>query len=207
MQETNTAEGAPPFFAVGRTKMLLLSLATLNLYQIVWFFQHWQYRRRVMGEDLRPVARCIFVWAYALPLGALIGKRGAKEGLFPKWLALSAAALWLGCVIIAGFLPDGPLVLLGLLTIAPAIWLQTLANRVNRAVAPNHHPNSRLTLANKITLGLGAIVVPLAAAALFLDEDPGVTVTIDEDFRLPAASQVGERAVEQGDGADERRER
>jgi hypothetical protein len=56
-----------PFFQTSLLKVALLSVATLGLYQLFWFYRQWE-RCRENGEDVSPLARSIFsvLFAYLL---------------------------------------------------------------------------------------------------------------------------------------------
>ncbi|WP_444943126.1 hypothetical protein ACJJIK_14105 [Microbulbifer sp. ZKSA006] len=54
------AEGEAQFYIVSPTKFWVMSLATVGLYSVYWFYRHWSEYRRISGEDMWPVMRAIF---------------------------------------------------------------------------------------------------------------------------------------------------
>jgi hypothetical protein len=173
------SDSRPPFFAVGLRKFVALSIATFCLYHLVWMYQHWRHRRDVAGERVLPAARALFAWIFAVPLGYRIAKAGVARGT-AGWLpGIVAALLWASATVGMNALPDGPWSLAAMLVIAPAAWLQALANSVNAAVAPSADPNREFTTMNMVTIALGAVLFLLALAGLFV---PTETINVEETF-------------------------
>src|SRR5262245_16971563 len=48
------------FFQVGCTKLAVMSLATLGLYQIYWFYKNWKSARQLGNEKLNAPLRALF---------------------------------------------------------------------------------------------------------------------------------------------------
>ena len=53
-----------PFFVVSPTKVMALSICTLGVYQLFWFYMHWRRWRVGRSETVWPVARAIFALFY-----------------------------------------------------------------------------------------------------------------------------------------------
>ena len=49
-----------PYFPVATHKFVVLSICTLGLYDLYWFYQNWQRVRRRTREDLSPFWRAAF---------------------------------------------------------------------------------------------------------------------------------------------------
>src|SRR5262245_22041834 len=64
---SSPAPSGPAWFAVGTAKLVVMSVATLGLYQIYWFYQQWK-RVRDGGEDVWPLPRAIFGVLFSYPL-------------------------------------------------------------------------------------------------------------------------------------------
>jgi hypothetical protein len=180
VEPVQPAQAVAPFYSIGCVKLLALSLATLNFYQLIWFWQHWRHRRNALGERVLPAVRGIlFPWIFS----AFLGYRVAKAGVASQtagWLPALAAGVLSGVALLGtAALPDDKWALLALLSVLPDLWLQNLANRVNRAVAPNHDANTRFTLANKIIVAIGSV---LLLAAIFTSFAPDSIVEVEERF-------------------------
>ncbi|WP_428033414.1 hypothetical protein [Amphritea sp.] len=48
------------FYIVKPSKYLILSIATMGLYSLYWFYMHWQQYRTSTGEKVWPVPRALF---------------------------------------------------------------------------------------------------------------------------------------------------
>lgn len=53
-----------PFFVVSPTKVMALSICTLGVYQLFWFYMHWRRWRLGRSQTVWPVARAIFALLY-----------------------------------------------------------------------------------------------------------------------------------------------
>ena len=63
MSASPTADGVEHgdtvrYFPTGRTKLVVMSVLTANLYQIYWFYKNWRYIRDTTGKSIP--------WLYAL---------------------------------------------------------------------------------------------------------------------------------------------
>lgn len=142
----------PPFFAVSTGKLLLMTLATLGLYELVWFYRQWVVIKRREGSSLWPLPRTIFGPLFSWALFRRIADMQRQQGIGTPL----AAGLWAAILILlnAAFrLPD-PWWLLNFASVLPLLVAQAAANEVNATVAPNHDRNRRLTPLNWIAIGL-----------------------------------------------------
>jgi hypothetical protein len=175
MEEATSA--VQPFFAIGRWKFVALALSTFNLYQLVWLWQHWRHRRKVVGEPVLPAVRALlFPWIFTIPLGYRIAKACVASGTAGWSPALTAAILWTLSSLGSAFLPDGSWLLLTFLPVLSGTWLQHLANRVNTTVVPAHDRNQQFTLANKVVVVIGGLAVLLLIAAEVFPPQSGAPV-------------------------------
>ena len=164
-----TAEQSPAF-AVSTTKFLVMSLATMNLYSVYWFYKHWQAIQRRTGKSLSPFWRAFFsvLWAYSCfkEFEDEAQRQGIRRPLSPWGLALG----WF-VINMLSRLPDPfwMVSLLGFLFLLPA---QSLANELNEKAAPRADRNSRFTGANVAWLAFGFVWWALVIAGQFLPDPP-----------------------------------
>lgn len=129
---------APPLFAVAPGKLLLMSVCSLGLYQIAWFYQHWRHIKRRDGSRISAPWRSVLGLLFCAPLLWRIdrdARAAAVAGSSPWW-----ALPWL-LLSLTSWLPG----LWSLLVFASPICLlpaQAAANRLNTKLAPEHGPNS-----------------------------------------------------------------
>lgn len=101
-------------------KFMLLSITTLGLYHVVWFYRNWKYVRDEEGESVTPWARTLFSGLFYF---SLVDRLKVPGGVVFALLYLLSSALWR--------LPD-PWWLVGLLNglfLLPAVLK---INRMNR---------------------------------------------------------------------------
>ena len=150
-----TQEREPPpapdvrFSPVRTDKFVLLSLASLGIYPVVWLYRNWRYVRQAESSTLWPWARALFapVWYYPLLRRLDVG---GKVGL--------TAAFWI--IESTWRLPDPYwwLSTLGFLPLLPAV---AAVNRLNED-APSH-PSFRWRRRSWAALAGGVLFAPLAA--------------------------------------------
>ncbi|HZX29994.1 MAG TPA: DUF4234 domain-containing protein [Rhodocyclaceae bacterium] len=160
--EQSSAEETPtPFFAVSTNKLLVMSICTLGLYQVYWFYKHWQHIRRREQSRLSPAPRALFSILFCYPCFRRIRNFDAPGLGKTKLAAGPLAAGWIITTLLQ--LPD-PYWLVSLFAPAFLVPVQALANRKNAAVSPDHDPNDRFSVGNWIFIAFGSV---LLAAAVF----------------------------------------
>ena len=154
-----------PLFAISRRKLVLLSLATLGLYILVWMFLQWKGirddRRGVMRPRLSPFWRTLFgvIFAHALFREIRIrttdaGVRvGAPTGVLAAMFIVSTI---LGRITHASDHPAAVLVPFG--TLVPLVLIQGEINRYVAVVAPTADPNRQFSPGNIVVLVIGALL-------------------------------------------------
>jgi len=115
-------------------KLVVLSVATFNLYLLYWFWKNFRYEQR-RNPEISVVLRTIFsgLFVYSLARGALdeAETRGISAGYSPALLA----GMFVGLAILSWALPSGLdfVVFLMPLTLVP---VQRTVNRINHDVDP-----------------------------------------------------------------------
>jgi len=162
------AEVGPSWFVVGPAKLVAMSIVTLGLYQIYWFYQQWR-RVRDSGEDVWPLPRSIFgvIFGYSLFQHVMQSARAnVAPAAGPGGLAVAYILL---CIASNLPLPFG---LVALLSVLPLAAVQRVANAVAERDFPGADPNSKLTAANWIGIALGGALLALVAYGAFFREKP-----------------------------------
>ena len=156
----------PPYFAISLTKLVLLSVSTLGLYQVWWHYVNWC-RVRANGEhDIRPAWRAVFCGLWCYPLLSNI-RSAARELELDFWLpAGPLTIIWLITAALSR-LPGiyGMAFLLAVLWLIPA---QIVANRINAKIAPGHDPNQRFRGWEIAIVVVGMLFLALAAVGFSL---------------------------------------
>jgi hypothetical protein len=158
--------GQTPFFAVSVFKLTLMSLCTLSLYQVYWFYRNWKLIAEREQIDIIPAARAIFAVFYCYQCFERIRD---FDGRLPQKSRLAAAPLAAGWILatIMCKLSD-PYWLISLASVLFLLPAQMQANQINATMAPDHVPNSKFTLWNWVALVFGGILLALGVMGAFL---------------------------------------
>ena len=152
-------DGLPPYFAVSLRKLVLMSIGTLGLYEVWWFYKNWSRIKHREQSDISPAWRAVFtpIWAYAC--FARI-RTSAKSLNIP--VVLPAGPLTLGWFITLNLwrLPD-PYWLVCYLTPIWLIPVQISANRINSIVAPEHLKEDAVNRFEIAMVSVGALLLVL----------------------------------------------
>jgi hypothetical protein len=126
-----------PFFQTSPLKVALLSIATLGIYHLYWFYKQWD-RRKMYGEDVIPVLRAIFGVLFAYSLFQSVNRdieRNAEPGVSFAGLALeplNAGGLALGYFFLNMLWRFTDLVsLAGLFAFVPLMVVQKRINKLH----------------------------------------------------------------------------
>jgi hypothetical protein len=160
-----SSASGPTWFAVGRRKLLVMSVVTLGLYQIYWFYQHWK-RVREAGENVSVLLRSIFGVLFCYPLFKRILRSEDDAAGGAGWLAVGYIALCL-----TSQLPV-PYTFIALLSVLPLLAVQRAANEVAQRDFPNDDPNESLRAGNWLAVAAGGGLLAFVAYGLAVREKP-----------------------------------
>ena len=150
----------PIFFATSPLKLVVMSIVTLGFYELFWFYANWQRMKRRGHPRISPFWRTFFAIFFCYSLFKTVKDMAKAEniavGFSPGLLALGwvlANLLWrlpsFGWVLTYG-------------AVFLLLPVQKTMNDVNRALYPDHDPNTRFTAWNILGIVLGTLF--LAAA-------------------------------------------
>ncbi|MEZ4411774.1 MAG: hypothetical protein R2910_02145 [Gemmatimonadales bacterium] len=156
----------PRFFAVSAVKLSVLSIASLGMYDVYWFYQQWKFERAQTGEPLSLFWRAFFSPLFAYSLFKRIRGEGARLTGVP---ALSAGAMATAYFIMLGCwrLPD-PYWLITIFSFLPLLPAQRTANAINAQLTPEAPRNDHFSGANVALIIFGTLILALTLLGLFL---------------------------------------
>jgi predicted Zn finger-like uncharacterized protein len=148
------------FFSVSKPKLILMSLCTLGLYQIYWYYKNWSILKHGTGQNIRPFWRAIFAVFFCYSLF-----KSVKQSAHSLGIPCQMSPGLLACVYIVlsatWRLPD-PLWLIGLLAFVPLVSVQGVINEVNLKGTHRHEPNDRFTWGNIVIILIGGLLLLLS---------------------------------------------
>jgi hypothetical protein len=152
------------FFAVSVQKLIVMSVCTLGLYQIYWFYKHWVLIKERSEPHITPWARALFgiFWCYSC--FDFIRKDERQVDIEPTLSAGLLAFGWIGLEL-ASQLP-GRYFLCSFLAPLLLIPVQAHVNQINALVAPDHDRNARYTAWNLLAVVVNAIFIGLVVLGL-----------------------------------------
>ena len=162
---TPSRSKAPVFFPVSLTKLFLLSLCTLSLYQIYWFYKNWHFVKRRENSDIVPAARSILAVFFCYSLFKKISEHSVKTGDKPV-LAGVLGTSWIITNVLS-ILPD-PYWLVSFLAVVFMLPIQSAVNSMNSKLAPDHDKNDRFSGWNIFGLIFGGLFLLLGVIGTFL---------------------------------------
>lgn len=148
------------FYPVSLTKLIALSVITVGIYPMYWFYRNWQYVKRKEANSLMPIARGLFnyLWYYPLykRLVADSDERYKKNQLPGTFVAILMAAAYFVLTMVANI---GSATLFAF--IASLLLLLPLANYINHIQQPDEEAyryNSRWLLRHTV---MSILFIPL----------------------------------------------
>jgi hypothetical protein len=163
-------DGRLIFFDVSIPKFVVLSVCSLGIYELYWFYKNWQIIRAREHSDISPLARALCGYFFCYGLFKRVRDYDAQTGGAG---ALPAGALAAGWMVVTFLwqLP-GRYSLVANLSCLFMLPVQVTANRVN-GNADSRNRNTRFTVWNWLTVALGGAVLVLDALGVFAAPEPG----------------------------------
>jgi hypothetical protein len=166
----------PPFFQTSPQKVALLSLATLGLYHLYWFYKQWD-RRKAHDEDVIPVLRSIFGVLFAYSLFQSVNReieRNAEPGVSFAGLALeplNAGGLALGYFFLNMLWRFTDLLsLAGLFAFFPLVMAQKRINQLHAELGYDPAEGSSYSAGTIATLVVGGLFWLLIIVGLVMPQ-------------------------------------
>ncbi len=163
-----TSESAPVYFSVSKQKLIVLSLCSLGLYEVYWFYKNWGLVRHRTGQEISPFWRAIFAPLFCYSLFKSVKQSADSHGnpseISPGWLAFAYIA-----ITITWRLPD-PVWLVSLFTFLPLLAVQGVINSINLKNAPTADLNDHYTGKNIVVIVFGGLLLILGVLGTVVPE-------------------------------------
>jgi len=154
-----------PFFAVSLTKLAVMSVCTVGLYEFYWFYRNWRLIKEREGSTILPFWRAFFGFFFCYQCFDRVRSHAEDVELPTSLSAGWMTATWI--MLTLSWKLHDPYSLLSFLAFVPLLPVQSLANRVNSIEVPTHNRNSRLTGWNIAVVVLGGLLVILNVVSVF----------------------------------------
>jgi hypothetical protein len=152
----------PLFFATSPLKLVVMSTCTFGFYELFWFYANWQRLKRRGHPRVSPFLRTFFAIFFVHSLFTIVKQTAEAEKVSARFLPGLLALGWVAANVLflvpkfGWILPYGAVFFL--------VPVQKTMNDVNRALYPDHDPNTRFTVWNLVGIVVGGL---LLIAAIF----------------------------------------
>jgi uncharacterized membrane protein len=158
-----------PWFPVARHKLIVMSVATLSMYQIYWFFKNFQRMNQRAGSGSSPFWRAVFAPLTAHGLFTHVRTDAQSRFIAVSWSSAGLAVIYLGLTLICFF--DYPWWTLALGSVFALVPVHATMEEVNRKVAPNGVRNDRYSATNAVLIVLGVALTILGLYLTRLEQE------------------------------------
>lgn len=149
-------------------KLVVMSLCTMGLYELYWFYRNWYLQKAFRQEDVSPFWRAFFAPLFGFAMFRNVRNQAERNRLRVGW---SAGGMGLLFLVLSGLyrLPD-PYWLICLFTFVPILPVQRTINELN-AASPRPAPvNAEYSMANMVGIAVGGLFLFLTVIGTFLPE-------------------------------------
>ena len=159
------ASASQALFPVSTIKFLVLSICSLNLYQIYWFYQNWRRIRDTTGAALSPFWRAVFPVVWVIPLMRHISRRAEESGVTVRWRAIPLGVAFILMSWLLRLPDPWWLVALGTgVLLAPVV---ETCRQINNAAQDPEGLNAGYSAANVATIVIGGLFLVLLVISVF----------------------------------------
>jgi hypothetical protein len=156
----------PPLFAVSAFKLVIMSVFTLGLYQIYWFYRNWSCIKERDRSRILPALRSIFGIIFCYSCFARIRRDTATTGS-PSFPAGLIATVWILAQIASQFEATWFVSLFSVLLLIP---IQNVVNRHNGIVVPDHDRNDSIKGWNWVWIACGGLLLAAGVIGTLMPE-------------------------------------
>jgi len=142
-----------PYFPVSRQKLVIMSVTTLSMYQIYWFYKNYERVNARAGGGGSPFWRAIAAPITAHGLFASVRTDAQSRFIAVSWSSAGLAVIYFGTTLICFF--DYPWWTLALGSVFALLPVHATMAAVNRKVAPKGPRNDSFSAANAVWIVIG----------------------------------------------------
>ena len=156
------------FFTASTLKLVLMSVCTLGLYELYWFYKNWVLIKNREDSTIMPVWRTIFA-----PFWGFVAFEVVKKAAVERNIKTNLSAGWLGLAyLLISIVANGPdpIWLISTFSFVPLMLFNSLAIEVAASVDPSYKQNDNFSPWNVLAIVLGGILmILLVVTTLYVD--------------------------------------
>lgn len=153
----------PIFFPVSKTKLVVMSICTIGMYDFYWFYKNWKLIKDRENLEIKPFWRSFFAFFYCHSMFDRISNYSNSPSRFNSILF---AALWI-IIFLLWKLPD-PYSLISTFSFIPLIVVQDHVSQINQEHSPDAASNKNFSKWNILAVAFGGALFALIVFASFL---------------------------------------
>src|SRR5262245_50795430 len=142
-------------------KLALMFASTLGLYSLHWCYENWWLIKARTRASFSPKTRAFLAPVFIYGIFREIGHAAEDQRVPTAFAPAGAAVLYIVGVVATRVLADDLVVFALLLLYVPIHGAQFLVNQLNAQHSPDADRNEKLSLSNKIVVGLGGALFVL----------------------------------------------
>jgi hypothetical protein len=154
-----------PFHCVSVAKFTILSLGTLGLYEVFWFYKNWVLVRTRTGRDISPFWRAVFSALFCYSFANTVNSTAALVNLTRKTTPAAIAVVYIALLALER-LPD-PYWLICFLSFVPLVPITLQIRAIHEAMRPGFDSAVGWGRGSYAALALGAPLTALIVLSLF----------------------------------------
>jgi len=133
MEEINTDQNSSTlvhFFPLAPRKLVVMSICTLGLYEIYWFYRNWKFLKKEKGLNISPFWRAWFLVLFCYSLFKNVKNYANEKGVQATFSPGGLATAFI-IVTFTSRLP-APIWLISIFTFIPLLTVQATINELNK---------------------------------------------------------------------------
>ena len=164
------------YFSIPLRRLAFLSVLTLGLYEIFWFYKNWEAIRKTEQQKISPFGRAIFAIFYCYSFFKKVLRSAKKynysDSYSPELLATLYIVLFfvgngLGQIEHATFEFDIFFLLIALSSFVPLLSVQKAINFNNSKIVQNYNERRKFSRGEIVLIVLGIILFGLVLLEIF----------------------------------------
>lgn len=157
---------APMYFSVSPLKLFVMSICTLGLYQLYWYYKNWSLIKKRENTNILPVLRSLFAIFFCFHLFERIQNSADSISLKKSFNSYLLAAGWILFSFLS-YLPN-PYWLITYCSVIFLLPVQMVANEINITLCPKCDPNKKYSGWNVLGIIIGGLIFVLAVLGTFV---------------------------------------
>jgi len=127
--EQGNFDTSPEFFPITPNKLIIMSICTLGIYEIYWFYRNWKYLKIKKQLKISPFWRSIFSIIFCYSLFKHINNYAKEKGI-EEHISQGSLAFAYIIITLSIRLPD-PYWIVSIIAFLPLLSVQKLINQLN----------------------------------------------------------------------------